>query len=110
MFSGTSKNETQQGKQKEVGVRGALDSTTARMLNIPTNKKPDAGQAKLLEYIRNTFDLSDFTPMNSTYGPISGMAEWERLIRAHALDLLRIKDTGVFVGASPDDTSQTDLE
>ncbi len=103
------KNVTQLGRKKEVGVR-TLDSTTARMLNIPTKKKPDAGQADLLRRIEATMDLSDFTPMNSKYGPVSGMAEWERLIRAYEMGLLRMRDSGVYAGASPGDASQTDLD
>lgn len=79
---------TQAGKIKEVGF-AKLDSTTARMLNIPADSKKDADQQRLVQFIEATHDLSDFTPMNSKYGPHSGMSKAMRLVRAYNLGLLK---------------------
>lgn len=80
---------TQQGRIKEVGVK-QMDRQAAKMLNIST-KKPTRDQEDLLGYIMVMFETGDVTPMNSKYGPISGMTEWERLIRAYEFGLLTEK-------------------
>lgn len=80
------------GRKREVGIR-ELDSTTARMLNIPSQKKQYVPEdmRKLLQHIHEVFDLDDFTPMNTKYGPHSGISSNERLIRAYNFGLLRKK-------------------
>lgn len=81
---------TAHGRKKEVGVQ-MMNAQVARMLNIP-NKNPSELQQETLDHIGSTYDLSDFQPMNSKYGPISGMTDWERLLRAYDLGLLRPLD------------------
>ena len=51
-----------------------LDKATIHMLGI----KPDAQvlsseELKLVQQIKDTCDLTDFTPMNQKYGPMSGI-------------------------------------
>lgn len=81
------------GRRREVGI-AKLDGTTAKMLNIPKDKDRIKSEAdkQLLQHVKATHDLSDFSPMNACYGPHSGISEGERLIRAYKLGLLRPKD------------------
>ncbi len=85
-MSGVFSEETQMGRKKEVGLQ-RMDRQAEMLLSIP-KKKPTEAQQELLDHIGSTFDLTDFTPMNSKYGPTSGMTAWERLIRAFQMDLL----------------------
>lgn len=66
-----------------------LDKSTMTMLKI----KPDAVvltdmDRTLLAHIHETCDLTDCTPMNNRYGPLSGISIGERIIRAYRLGLL----------------------
>ena len=66
-----------------------LDKATIHMLGI----KPDAQvlsseELELVQQIKGTCDLTDFTPMNQKYGPMSGISIGQRLIRAYRLGLL----------------------
>lgn len=79
------------GRQREVGVRASgLDAVVRRQLNIPLDRDrltPD--DRALLAEVHRTHDTDDVTPMNVAYGPISGMSEGERVLRAYRLGLLR---------------------
>lgn len=62
---------TAHGKAQAVGAKQLDDSTTS-MLGI----KPDAQVLfpeglELVQHIKETCDLTDFTPMNRKYGPMS---------------------------------------
>ena len=78
--------QTELGRKKEVGLK-KMDSQAAKMLNVPS-RKPSQKEQELLDHIQDCFDTTEVTPMNTKYGPISGMTEWERLIRAYDFGLL----------------------
>lgn len=66
-----------------------LDKATIYMLGI----KPDAQvlspeDLELVQQIKNNHDMTDFTPMNQKYGPMSGISVGQRMIRAYKLGLL----------------------
>lgn len=66
-----------------------LNAEVRRSLNIPLDKDrlSDKDIEDLAE-VRRTHHTEDVTPMNNKYGPISGMSEGERLLRAYRLGLL----------------------
>lgn len=81
---------TEAGRRQEVGVqKQALDATVRRQLNIPLDSERLGEEDRsLLRRVREEFDTRDVTPMNSKYGPISGMSEGERVLRAYRMGLL----------------------
>ena len=75
--------------KKVAGDTLELDKSTMTMLKI----KPDAValtnvDRTLLAHIHETCDLTDCTPMNNRYGPLSGISIGQRIIRAYRLGLL----------------------
>ncbi|RYZ25398.1 MAG: hypothetical protein EOP01_10410 [Propionibacteriaceae bacterium] len=83
------------GRKQEVGgLRQALDSATRRSLNVvPDAARLSEAERGLLEEVGRDHDTEDVTPMNARYGPISGMSEGERVLRAYRMGLLRPRTT-----------------
>ena len=92
------------GRKQEVGVQTeTLDPTVRRSLNIPLDRERlSASDMALLKEVRANYYTEDVTPMNAKYGPISGISEGERLLRAYRLGLLspRAKRRGTRDGPS----------
>ena len=66
-----------------------LDKATIHMLGIKTDAQVlSSEELKLVQQIKDTCDLTDFTLMNQKYGPMSGISIWQRMIRAYRLGLL----------------------
>lgn len=81
---------TAAGRRQEVGLTTeTLNATVRRSLNVPLDKdRLSQNDKEELDEVRRTHETDDVTPMNAKYGPISGMSEGERLLRAYRLGLL----------------------
>lgn len=78
------------GRKRQVGItESQLSSQMKRDLNIPEDEDRLTEEEWLLvDGIRRTHDLSDYSPGNQRFGPHCGMSPGERLIRAYNLGLL----------------------
>jgi len=75
--------------EKEV-MQGGLDPGSQRILGIKRDQDVlTAEQQALVREISSKYDLRDFSPTNSRYGPCNGISPGERLIRAYNLNLLK---------------------